>query len=196
MKYLDINFPTEFKHCFTKQIEFSTSSACLKNKQSFYHPNWQYPRYKFILSHKICNYKSFQKLNAFFLICKGRGTAFNFLDITDNTIQQQISIGDGITNAFDIYKTYSIDGYTHKRKINNIKNAKIYIDNHLVKSSSYTISNGTLSFTADSIPANNSVITMMAEFYIIARFDIDKLQYTDKVNSIELQDLSIIETQI
>ena len=168
----------------------------MKNKQEICNQNWQNPRYKFTLAHKTCTQQNFQKLQNFFLICKGQGTAFNFFDVSDHFLNQQIGIGNGITNTFTIYKTYFFEKYAYKRNIYNIKNVKIYVNNQLVENNYYTINKNELLFINNYIPEQNSIIAIEGIFYITARFENDVLQYINKNQYIDIENLSIVETQI
>ena len=197
MNYFNLDFPEKLTYCFEKEVEFLTTISSTKNKKEVCNHNWTTPRYKFNLVHKTLNKNDFQQLQSLFLVCKGQGTAFNFLDKTDyEIINQQIGLGDGVNKNFDIYKIYSYQNYSYKRRIYNLNNVCVYLNGDKIEETAYTISNGTLSFKEGNIPLSGQVITMDAEFNVIVRFNTDLLKVTSKGQYVEIDDLSLIETRI
>ena len=197
MNYLDIDFPEELSQCFCGGPEFSTTISKLANKQEVFNQNWQNPRYKYTLMHKSCSNAIYQKIQNFFLICKGCGTAFNFFDYNDNKIEkQQIGIGDGMTNEFKIYKNYSYGNYTFQRQLFKVKNVKVFVNDSMINEDNFTIKNGYLKFNTDAIPQKNSIVSVDAVFYVIARFDNDFLPTNKKKQSINLPEICIVETNL
>ena len=97
MNYLDIDFPKELSYCFAGGAEFCTSLAIAKNKQEVRNDNWQYPCFKYNLLYKYCNNVLYNKLQSFFLICRGQKYSFNFLDMCFETM---FDIKDLIINYF------------------------------------------------------------------------------------------------
>ena len=195
MNYLDIDFPNELSYCFAGGAEFSTSLAIAKNKQEVRNDNWQYPCFKYNLLYKCCNTALCNKLQSFFLICKGQKYSFNFLDINDNIIQfQTIGTGDGKTAKFEIFKTYSYGGCSFNRRIYKTKNEQIFINGTKIATEQYSIDNGTLTFKDNYIPTNGSVISITATFFVIVRFCNDFLPIISNNSfSKELPDITLLE---
>ena len=198
MKYIDIDFPIELSKCFSGGAEFSTSIALMANKNEVRNKNWIYPRYKYNLQYKFCNVNIFNKLKSFFLLCNGSELSFNYLDSADNKLQNEvISIADGSTHSFQIYKNYSYTNRTFRRKIYKVKDEKVFINNIEVEKNKYEIVNGVIKFTDDVEINNEDAISITATFYVIVRFNIDYLPVLQKnFNSFELPDISLIETNI
>ena len=198
MKYIDIDFPIELSKCFSGGAEFSTSIALMANKNEVRNKNWIYPRYKYNLQYKLCNANIFNKLKSFFLLCNGSELSFNYLDSADNKLQNEvISIADGSTHFFQIYKNYSYSNRTFRRKIYKVKDEKVFINNIEVEKNKYEIVNGVIKFTDDVEINNEDAISITATFYVIVRFNIDYLPVLQKnFNSFELPDISLIETNI
>ena len=197
MNYLDIDFPEELSVCFSGGAEFATTISKLSNKQEICNQNWQNPRYKYKLEYKTCNEKVYEKLQTFFLICKGCGTAFNFLDVNDFKIDnQQIGIGDGNNCEFQIYKNYAYGSYSFKRQIFKVKNINVFLNNEKINDENFVINNGSLVFNKNAAPVKNSVITIDAVFYVIVRFENDFLPAIKKRQSFELPDLCLVETSL
>lgn len=196
MNYLDVIFPEELSYCFDCCIDFLTSMAILKNKQEIRNQKWIEPRYKYNLIYKNCNERLYQKLNAFFLICKGKKNCFNFLDKNDCKIEnQQIGVGNGETKDFNIYKIYSYENLSIQRNIYKTSNEVIYINNKIIDSDNYTIKDGILSFKDGFIPKEGDLIFIDCIFYVIVRFENDYLVVNRKDNLIELQDVCLIEVR-
>jgi len=197
MNYIDADFPENLTLYFGGGAEFMTIVANSKSKREIRNQVWNCPRYKYSLMYKTCNNSAYQQLQTFFLICKGKGTAFNFLDRNDHTLEnQQIGVGDGKTLQFKIYKTYVYKNYSFKRQIFKVTNVEVFVNSKLVPDDKYQINNGIISFSKSLIPEQNAIITINAKFYVIVRFDNDFFPVIQKSQSIELPDLSLIETQI
>ena len=124
--------------------------------------------------------------------------SFNYLDSADNKLQNEvISIADGNTHSFQIYKNYSYSNRTFRRKIYKVKDEKVFINNIEVEKNKYEIVNGVIKFTDDVEINNEDAISITATFYVIVRFNIDYLPVLQKnFNSFELPDISLIETNI
>ena len=195
MNYLDIDFPKELSYCFAGGAEFCTSLAIAKNKQEVRNDNWQYPCFKYNLLYKYCNNVLYNKLQSFFLICRGQKYSFNFLDINDNIIQfQTIGTGDGKNTKFEIFKTYSYGGYTFNRRIYKTKNEQVFINGRKIATEKYSIDNGILTFKDDYIPADGAVISVSATFFVIVRFCNDFLPIISNNSfSKELPDIVLLE---
>ncbi len=197
MNYLDIDFPEDLSLCFSGGPEFLTSISSTKNKFEIRNQIWTYPRYKYSLINKTCGKKIYNQLLNFFLICKGRKMAFNFLDINDCYIKKQkIGIGDGKNLKFKIYKSYSYGDYIVERPIFKVNNVKVFINNEQVSDKDFSIENGVLIFSENSIPPVSSIIKIDAMFYVVVRFDTDSITIARNSGSIEILDLDLIETKI
>lgn len=197
MNYLDIDFPENLSSCFSGGPEFTTVISETKNKTEIRNQIWDSPKYRYNLINKVCNKKLYNQLLNFFLICRGRKIAFNFLDYNDCMInKQQIGVGDGKNLKFEIYKTYSYGEYSFKRRIFKLKDIKVFVDNKEIESKYFTIKDGILFFSEDFIPSASSVITIDAFFFVVVRFDSDFLSIIRRPQSIELLDLCLVETQI
>lgn len=196
MNYLDVNFPIELNEYFSSETEFSTSKAILKNRNELRNINWEEPRKKYKLIYKNLNIKNYQKLQSFFFICQGCYHSFNFFDKNDNQIElQKIATADGQTTDFEIFKNYSYDNLSIKKRIYKTTNEKVYINNNLVNNYKYTIHDGIISFYQQYVPKMNDVITIKCNFYIIVRFENDTINITKKNNTIEIENLSLVEVK-
>ena len=198
MNYKDIYFPNELSFCFSKSIEFLTSICISKNKKENRFENWDNPRFKYNLVYNNLNKNLFNKLQSFFLICKGCKFAFNFKDIDDNRIEhQQIGVGDGLQNHFTIYKNYSYNNTAFKRKIQKVNNEKVFINEQIVDKNNYNIINDTIYFNENSIPNNDDIISIEADFYIILRFSNDFIKVEKTLlNSYILSPISLLEVNV
>ncbi len=197
MNYLDIDFPKNLSLCFSGGPEFTTVISETKNRAETRNQIWDSPKYRYNLINKICNRKVYNQLLNFFLICRGRKMAFNFLDYNDCRLsKQQIGVGDGKNLKFEIYKTYSHGECSFKRRIFKLKDVKVFVDNEEIESKHFIIEDGILFFAEDCVPPASSVITIDAFFFVVVRFDSDFLSVIRRSQSIELLDLCLVETQI
>ena len=195
MKHIDINLPIELCRCFGNEIEFSTSISKTKNNQEIRNSNWQEPNFRYKLLYNNCSQKLYEKLKSFFIICRGKEKSFVFFDVNDNEIKSQIlGKGDGEKTKFQIFKIYAYDNYYYERKINIVKNVKIYQNNLLINPNKYTITDGIITFLQP--PENGNIISIDATFYIKARFDNDNFNVIQKTfNNVEISDISIVEVK-
>ena len=196
-KHLDIDFPIELSSYFSASIEYSTSIATIKNKQEIRNSNWLKPRNKYTLQYKYCTQQIFEKLKTFFLVCKGCEKTFNFLDITDNKLcNQMLGIANENQTEFKIIKTYNYNGFTACRDIFRLKNARVFVNNTEISAENFIIQDNILKFVNYEIKQND-LISIDGTFYVICRFDNDCITASSRqFNSVELPEITLLETNI
>lgn len=121
----------------------------------------------------------------FFYVAKGRAIGFRFKDWNDyQIVQQNIGVGDGVTNQFQLFKRYQSGDQFYDRPIrkplevsSNGEDMQISVDGviQIVNGEAYVNeSKGIISFQVP--PPLGSVIRIeYAEFDVPVRFDTDEL---------------------
>lgn len=195
MTHLDISFPEELVSMFDRTMEFSTCIADLKNRQMSAQNNWFAPRLRYNLNHKFCSREVFAKVQTLFMLCGGRASAFNFLDVRDNHIDGQfLYTADGEQAKFQIYKNYAYGSYSFKRAVYNVSNAIVFVDGNAISSDNYTIQNGLIAFGEEHIPSNGSVIRITTDFMVHVHFCSDELKFQPRsFNKVEIDELALEE---
>jgi uncharacterized protein (TIGR02217 family) len=187
MSFLSVQFPTDISYGSSGGPVYNTSIIVIKSGKEKRNINWNYPRIEFDVSYGVRRMKDLEDLISFFHVVQGKGHSFRFKDWSDyksckiDTIptptDQPIGAGDGETTNFQLYKVYSIGGYSRlARKITKpvLNSVSVAIDG-VEQSSGWSIeySMGTVAF--DTAPNVGSAITCGFEFDIEARFDTDTI---------------------
>lgn len=195
MTHLDISFPEELTSMFDRTIEFSTNMADLKNRKLSAQNNWLAPRFSYTLNHKFCSREAFAKVQSLFLLCNGRASAFNFLDVRDNHIDNQfLYTADGVQTKFQIYKNYAYGSYSFKRAVYNVSDATVFVNGNTISVDNYTVQNGLITFDNEHIPADGSVISITANFMVHVHFCSDELKFKPRsFNKVEIEELKLEE---
>ena len=195
MTHLDISFPEELVSMFDRTMEFSTNVADIKNRQMSAQSNWFAPRLRYNLNHKFCSREAFAKVQTLFMLCGGRASAFNFLDVRDNHIDGQfLYTADGEQAKFQIYKNYAYSSYSFKRAVYNISNATVFVDGNAISADNYTIQNGLITFGEEHIPTDGGVISITADFMVHVHFCSDELKFQPRsFNKVEIAELALEE---
>ncbi|MBR1429198.1 MAG: DUF2460 domain-containing protein [Rickettsiales bacterium] len=195
MTNLDISFPEELTSMFDRTIEFSTNIADLKNRKLSAQNNWLAPRFSYTLNHKFCSREAFAKVQSLFLLCNGRASAFNFLDVRDNHIDNQfLYAADGVQTKFQIYKNYAYGSYSFKRAIYNVSDATVFVNGNTISVDNYTVQNGLITFDNEHIPADGSVISITTDFMVHVHFCSDELKFQPRsFNKVEIEELKLEE---
>ena len=101
-----------------------------------------------------------------------------------------------IIMKYSYKKNYSYGNYTFQRQLFKVKNVKVFVNDSMINEDNFTIKNGCLKFNTDAIPQKNSIVSIDAVFYVIARFDNDFLPTNKKKQSINLPEICIVETNL
>lgn len=135
-------------------------------------------------------------LKRHFLAVEGPKYSFPFLDRLDSrsgapdaenaanaitALDCPIGTGDGVTAAFQIYKTYTFGGYTYYRPIYlPISGTLLVAVDNVTKTETthYTVNydTGVITFTAGNIPANTKIVRAGFQFRCKVRYATNSLQ--------------------
>ena len=132
----------------------------------------------------------FQRFNSFFRARIGCAYAFRIKDHADFKFENQvIAIADGISQAFEIYKSYDDEACGYKRKIAAVREDKIEVNFDIER---IDRENGVI-YTRAILEAGKQLVCS-AEFDVWVRFTSDEFRYSSSVDgSILIEDLCLVE---
>ncbi len=134
--FMETRFPVDISYGSIGGPVYFTNIVSMYAGHEQRNINWANARRKYNVSYGIKNDKQFQELVAFFHNCRGRAIGFRFKDWSDYVCDKQlVGVGDGISQTFQLYKSYEtqlLDGNTasYKRKIDKpvFGTVKVYFD--------------------------------------------------------------------
>ena len=177
MAFHNVQFPTDISYDSAGGPEFSTEVIELGSGFEQRNQNWTYPRERWNVAYGIKSEPQLTLLIAFFYARRGRAYGFRFKNHDDYyVVEQEIGIGDGSTDEFQLIKTYQSGGYSIDRKISKPVSGTvaIYIDS-VEQVSGWSVDNDTGLVTFGTPPDSGEVITADFEFDVPVRFDTDYL---------------------
>ena len=115
-------------------------------------------------------------LQAHFYGRRGPANTFPLLDPLDNELtDENIGTGDGVTAAFQIYKTYADTDRPYRRRITITPQNLVVKVNAVTKvlTTDYTVTSGIITFGGGDIPANGHAVTVSGDYFIKVRYKDD-----------------------
>lgn len=125
---------------------------------------------------------------AMYKAARGQLHSFRFRDWANYQLDAEvIGVGDGVTTAFQITQSWTVDGETHSRNITRPVSALQVFKDGLLQSSGYSINYETGGLTFSVAPALDVEISVTGEFDIPVRFDgpLATLGYSGELEHIE-----------
>lgn len=198
MAFHDVQFPTDIAYGSSGGPVFSTDVVITHGGHEQRNVNWQQARARFNVAHGVKTQTQLNTLIAFFRARKGKAYSFRFKDWTDyEAVGQLIGEGDGVTQNFQLTKSYISGAETQNRTITKPVEGTldVYADSVLQESGfSIDYTTGIISF--DSAPDSGVVITADFMFDVHARFDTDQLSATlDNYGVSSWLDIPIVEVR-
>lgn len=196
---LGIDYGTRASLRFNTTVLVDGSGAEQRNA------NWSQPLGKWQIGDRYALYWEINYFLDFHAARKGSLEGFRFKDWSDyQSIKQQLGIGDGTKQAFQLIKTYTIGSNSVIRPIlKPVANTiRIYIDNVELHSGwSVDITTGIVIFT--TAPNVGAIITADFEFDVPVRFEQDKIDFRFDAYEVgtgeaifQLQNLSLVELRL
>ncbi len=163
--FLDIQFPPLISFGAEGGAEFLTDIVITASGFETRNQNWSQQRMRYDVAHAARREEAWRKLQAFFLVVKGRAHSFRFKDWTDYTCAS----GSGVFQDADsgsplgkqMYKVYTFAGQTYYRKITKPISGKVTTDAVGLDYTTGIAASGT---------------TWYGEFDVHARFDTDAMR--------------------
>jgi uncharacterized protein (TIGR02217 family) len=168
---------------------------------------WQRTRGAWDISYGISSKSLLNAVIAFFYARWGRAYGFRFKDWADfqigNTFtddpatKQSIGVGDAGNFLFQIYKQYDSGGFNFQRKITRPVSGSllVWVGGVLkTETTDYTVNYGTGLITFVIAPGDDVDVSVICEFDVPVRFDVDKLDITSQTyDAIQIGSISILE---
>ncbi|RTK92289.1 MAG: TIGR02217 family protein [Rickettsiales bacterium] len=191
----NVNLPSFLEIFACGVSEFSTSYASTKSGREIRSSDVIIPRKKYILRNCRLSEGQFELFNSFYIARAGRRYSFLLKDYFDYKVEKQlIAIGDGVTDQFQLSKTYFDSISSHIRNIRKPKlnTILIWIDQEQQSIKELDESLGRV--TLDTPPPEHSQIIASFEFNVVVRFNNDSFEYSfNDDGTISLDNIEMIE---
>ena len=175
MSFLENVLPVDVRPGASGGPGFSTTVQQLRGGGEYRNRLWQHPLHTYELEYGVRSVERVeQDLKQFILETAGAFSGFRARDWSDYSVtKEQISVGDGTTYWFRLYKDYG--NYQRRILKPDPTTVTIYVNGSTVPASEWAIDsdNGTVIF-ADP-PALNQVIAWTGEFHVPVRFMEDNM---------------------
>jgi len=142
--------------------------------------DWERIRARYEVNFENATPEDVEEVEAFFYGMKGKAIAFRFKDWSDYQISNQnVAVGDGSSNTFQVFKRYTSGGHIFDRIIKKTVSGtmSLYLDGvELLEGSDFFMVNseGQIVFSAP-LPTGSVAEIRYAEFDVPVRFDTDYL---------------------
>lgn len=191
----EIRFPTDISYGSAGGPEFSTEVIQLSSAHEKRNQNWLYPRERWNVAYGVREQAQLSALIIFFYARRGRAIGFRFKNHDDfEGADEELGMGDGSTQTFQLVKNYISGGETLVRKITKPVDGTVtvYIDS-VEQVSGWSVDTTTGIVTFSSAPASGEVIAADFEFDIPARFDTDHLPVNFSTYQARSADVPVLE---
>lgn len=190
MAFHDVRFPSRISFGSTGGPERRTDIVELANGFEERNTPWAHARRRYNAGYGVAGRDDLHEVIAFFEARRGRLHAFRYKDHTDfkscapgstaSATDQEIAVGDGTSDTFQLVKHYKSGGETYTRTIAKPVSGtvRIAVDGHeMTEGPDITIDHATGLFTFAflSIPGSGASVTAGFEFDVPVRFDTDHL---------------------
>lgn len=182
MAFHDVRLPDQVEQGAQGGPGFKTTVLELSSGFEKRNIDWERARGRWDLSYGIDNKADQEAVLAFFYARQGKAHSFRFKDWTDfqlgdaaTVTPQQIGVGDGSTDKFQLSRLYTDGVFTFQRELTRpVAGIVIYLDG-IEQTSGVVVDNdtGVVDFTTP--PAMSVVVGAIGEFDVATRFDIDQL---------------------
>ena len=189
MAFHDVRFPDNISRGARGGPERRTQIVELASGDEERNASWASSRRRYDVSYGIRRADDLAAVVAFFEARNGRLYGFRFKDWADHrsclpsqapsSMDQQISIGDGMTTAFQLVKRYPSGGQSWTRAITKTVAGTVQIAlNDVAQPSGWSVDHKTGVVRFDTAPSDGIAITAGFEFDVPVRFDSDVLDVT------------------
>lgn len=204
MSFVEAQFPADISYGSKGGSGFNTSVFQTVSGQEQRNVNWSKSKGEWDIGYGVRNVSDMDAVVNFFMAMQGKAYAFRFKDWADYTIvNQQIGIGDGVTNIWQLVKVYGVGSQSFTRPIYKPVPGTLgpVLVNGSPVAAAYTgidSTTGIIYFSAGHIvPAGQAIVVTYCEFDVPARFDVDKLDVSqDSFNAENWQGIRISEVRL
>lgn len=191
MSFHEVRFPTTISRGAQGGPERRTDVVVLGSGFEERNSRWAASRRRYNAGYGVTNLDALHTVIAFFEERRGRLYGFRWKDHVDfkscapsatpTSTDQQIGMGDGTTNTFQLSKTYGGTLAPWQRDIKKPVAGTVQIavnGQHAAEGSAFSVdaTTGSITFQAGYTPVANEAITAGFEFDVPVRFDADTLE--------------------
>lgn len=203
----DVRLPVDVEKGAEGGPEFKTRILGLDSGDEQRNIQWQKIRGSWDISYGISSKKLLDGVISFFYARWGRAYGFRFKDWADYQIgdsftddpatKQSIGVGAAGNKIFQIYKDYESGGYHYLRTITRPVSGtlKVWVGGVLkTETSDYTVDYSTGLITFGTAPGDDVDVSIITEFDVPVRFDVDKLDITSQTyDAIQIGSITILQ---
>ena len=187
MAFDNVRFPTAISRGSSGGPERRTDVVTTASGREERNARWANSRRRYDAGFGVKSLDDIQAVVAFFEERRGKLHAFRWKDHADYkscapsatpaATDQNIGIGNGVTASFQLIKKYGIGMRNYARTISAPVGATVLVAVNGVPNNFFMVDaqTGSITFTADHIPATGAVITAGYEFDVPVRFDTDAI---------------------
>lgn len=196
----EVRLPVDLELGAVGGPQFKTTVLELYSGYEQRNVNWSRTRGQWDVGYGVRDRDDMDSLIEFFYARQGKAYGFRFKDWTDFEIAtaQTIGTGDGSTTDFQIYKRYSSGGYYYDRDIYKLVSGttKVYKDG-VQQTVNFSVDDNTGIVSFAIAPSAGEDITVVCEFDVPVRFDIDHLPVTAHGLDLEsIRGIDIVEIRV
>ncbi len=207
----EIQFPASVSFASTGGPQRRTEIVSLASGAEERNSPWEHAKRRYDAGLGIRSMDDLHAVLAFFEARRGQLYGFRWKDFTDftsalptatpNAQDQNIGVGDGVTNIYALSKTYEQGVHSYTRPITKPReNSVLLALNGTLQQEGvdYTVDHaqGSISFIG-AAPPNGALITAGFEFDVPVRFDTSFLNITlEAFNAGALPSIPIVEVQV
>jgi uncharacterized protein (TIGR02217 family) len=182
MSFHEILFPEDISYGSSGGPGFNTTVIELSSGHEQRNINWSEAKATYEAQHGVKTRAQMEELIDFFWARRGKAFGFRFKDWADfQMVGEPIGTGDGIKTIFQVIKTYEPSGYPYQRIIRKLNPGSVVVYDNAVlvpQPAGCTVDNNTGLITFAIPPVTGHVITIVGEFHVPVRFDIDDMKVT------------------
>lgn len=200
-------FPEDISYGSTGGPTWATDVLVLKSGFESRNLNWEQARYSYNAGMGVRDESQLDDLIHWFNAMQGQGHSFRFKDWTDYSSatlgaaitvnDQQIGVGDGVEDAFQLIKTYEQGTLSRDREIKKpVTGTTVIAFDTVAQGSGWTVDTTTGIVTFTVAPTAAVVITAGYEFDVPVRFSKDELPISIDHYQTGSVTVSLLETRI
>jgi uncharacterized protein (TIGR02217 family) len=157
--------------------ERATDIVTLASGREERNSRWARSRRRYNAGYGVKSRADMQAVLAFFEERRGRFHSFLWRDALDHSSNgpQPLGIGDGVTVAFQLSKTYGASFDPYVRPISKPVAGTVLVTVDGIATTAFTVSETTGVVTFAAAPADGAVLLAEFEFDVPVRFDTDRL---------------------
>jgi len=158
---------------------FSTDVVLTADGQESRNVNWAEARCRWDVGSIHRSKAEIEVLIAFFhAAAQGQEGLFLFRDFTDDTFDNPIGVGDGVTTTFQMVAQYAVGAYASTRRLTHPVEGSVSVALDGVFVGGWTLDYGTGLLTFGTPPGAGVVVSASGAFEVLCRFAQDHLPVT------------------